>query len=349
MQWKIPNLSCSRDSFNFISAPINAIGGAPQPNLQHSAIIVRSVTCIWKRAPEKGSITLTSRLSCSVDATKVWEAGIATRARLIGSSVKVPFVIDEVLLVVTDLCGSNVSANWVEILVDLVFDLVGCHRRWLLLWRTETVSWLGERVLDSSALNRWCNSCADQIRWLIVARSWRLLLAHQMAVKGPKLFAHGVWDWLGVRAKRVFFAVAIRSWQVLLTLLEDLVDVDLLHCRARDTERVAEGFVLRGIDSINIWSVNLAYTSLMLLELLVTEAIFTYTKSCADSLSLAKAFLHFVTESLCILLRLREARRFAKSELLLRSRIVNGRPLADCVCHYIYRSLLFALTNSLER
>ena len=125
--------------------------------------------------------------------------------------------------------------------------------------------------------------------------------------------------------------------------------MDLLHCRARDTERVAEGFVLRGVDSSNIRSVNLADTSLMLLELFVTEAIFAYTKSCADRLSLAKAFLHFVTESLCILLRLREASRFAESELLLRSRIVDGRPLADCVCHYIYESLLFALTNSLLR
>ena len=125
--------------------------------------------------------------------------------------------------------------------------------------------------------------------------------------------------------------------------------MDLLHCRARDAERVAEGFVLRGIDSINTWSVNLASTSLFLLELLVTEAIFTNTKSCADRLSLAKAFLHFVTESLSVLLRLREARRFAESVLLLRSRIVDGRPLADCVCHYIYRSLLFALSNALER
>ena len=109
--------------------------------------------------------------------------------------------------------------------------------------------------------------------------------------------------------------------------------MQLLHLRARDTEGVAEGLVLGGIDGSDVRGVNFADSALVLLELLISPAVFAHAERGSDLPFIAEAILDLITESSRVDLLGREALSFAESELLLRSRVVDRGSLADYVCH----------------
>ena len=114
--------------------------------------------------------------------------------------------------------------------------------------------------------------------------------------------------------------------------------MELLHGRARDTEGVAECFVLGAVDGGVVGAFDFTNATLMLLELFVTETVLAHAKSGSDRLSLAKSFLDFVTKGTGILLWRWEARRFTESKLLLARRVIDGRSFTNLMRHFTFIS-----------
>ena len=84
----------------------------------------------------------------SLLAGEVREALICSWGWLVCGSIEVPVVVHEVLGARAELGEAHVGALRVEVHVEAVLHRVGRHGRRLLLWRAETISRFGERVLD---------------------------------------------------------------------------------------------------------------------------------------------------------------------------------------------------------
>jgi len=84
--------------------------------------------------------------SCSLHAAEIWELSVRTWCWLLLCSIESPVLINEGLLIATETGGSSEGSLRVVVHVELILDRISSHRGWLLLWRTETVSRLGERA-----------------------------------------------------------------------------------------------------------------------------------------------------------------------------------------------------------
>ena len=150
-----------------------------------------------------------------------------------------------------------------------------------------------------------------------------------------QILAHRVVDCPCVTTERVFLLITVGSWQVLFLLFEDLFDMDLLHSRTWDTERVRECLHLRAELVHCVGRIDFSYATLVLFEFFVAESVLSDAKSSSLAFLVSEPFFNFVTESVGCWLWLREAWSLAKGELLLRGWVVDDSFLADWMRHIL--------------
>lgn len=165
-------------------------------------------------------------------------------------------------------------------------------------------------------MNRRDKAFTDHVARIVGARARFCLLTVELHIKVAQLFAHRVVYGTCSRAEGFFVSVTVRAWQVLLLFLEDLIDVQLLHCGPRNAEGVRERplFCLT-VDILRRF--DFADTTLVFFVFLVAKAIFLDAKSSTKGLVASEFLLNLITKGVGGRLGRGEARCLAKGKLLL--------------------------------
>jgi hypothetical protein len=175
---------------------------------------------------------------------EVGEGGVGAGTRLDLGLLQVPVVVNKAAGVLANLGSTHVRVCRVEVLVQTILHVVFSRWRRLHLRRAEPVTGFGEGTRLGTAHDRRAQTASYEIVLLVVARAGKLLLFLQLLLEVSNLLSDGVIGAWSSSAEHVLFLVTIGTWKVLILLLEDLVDVNLLHYSTRNAKRVTESTVL---------------------------------------------------------------------------------------------------------
>ena len=208
-------------------------------------------------------------------------------------------MINEVLRVCAEAGAALVVSHRAEVHVDLILDAVGRDGRRLLLRGTETVSRLWERAHNCRSMVGGRKAFTHHVCSVVRAGTRLSLLTLKLLIEVAEFLSHRIVHGASSCSKAVFLAIPVRARKVIILLLENLVDVQLLHRRARDTEGVRERSSLRLL--VDSWlRVDLSNATLVLLKLLVAKAILSFSKTNTCALLGAEVLFDLVAKRISV-------------------------------------------------
>ena len=216
--------------------------------------------------------------------------------------------------------------------VDLILDAVGRDGRRLLLRGAETVSRLWERAHNCRSMVGGRKAFTHHVCSVVRAGTRLSLLTLKLLIEVAEFLSHRIVHGASSSSKAVFLAIPVRARKVIVLLLENLVDVQLLHRGARDTEGVRERSSLRLL--VDSWlRVDLSNATLVLLKLLVAKAVLSFSETNTCALLRAEVLFDLVAKGISVWFGRGEARSLTKGKLLLRGRIIANGSFTNDVCH----------------